>query len=54
MLYNILKQCTPSEMSTMENVEIPEEMQRLLKTDESELETTQQKTKRKLVLRQKL
>jgi hypothetical protein len=24
MLYNILKQCSPSDLSTMENVEIPE------------------------------
>jgi len=41
MLYNILKQCSPSEMSAMENVEIPDEMQRLLKTDEAELESAQ-------------
>ena len=38
----------------MDNVEIPEDMQRLLKTDEAELETSQQKTKRKLVLRNKI
>ena len=37
MLYQILKQCTPSEMSSMENVEIPEDMQRLLKADDSQL-----------------
>ena len=54
MLYQILKQCTPSEMSSMENVEIPEDMQRLLKADDSQLETTQQKTKRKLILKNKI
>jgi len=38
----------------MENIEIPEDMQKLLKADDTELESTQQKTKRKLVLKQKI
>ena len=54
MLYNILKQCSPSDLSTMDNVEIPEEMQRLLKADDTQLEQNEQKTKRKLVLKNKI
>ena len=54
MLYNILKQCTPAEMAQMEGVEIPEDMQNLLKADEAQLEPDKVKTKRKLVLRNKI
>ena len=35
MLYQILKQCTSTEMSSMDNIEIPEDLQRLLKADDS-------------------
>ena len=54
MLYNILKQCTPAELKNMDTIDLPEDMKKLLKTDENELETSQQKKKRNLVLKQKI
>jgi len=38
----------------MEDTEIPEEIKRLLKSDDSQLESTQQKAKRKHVLKNKI
>jgi hypothetical protein len=38
----------------MEGIEIPEEIQRIMKADEAELPTDEQKTKRKMVLKNKI
>ena len=38
----------------MDTIELPEEMKALLRSDDAELETTQQKKKRNLVLKQKI
>ena len=55
MLYNILKTCSPAELASMEDTEIPEDMKKLLKdTPEEELKTDQQKMKRRLVLKNKI
>lgn len=54
MLYNILKQCSPAELKSMDAVDIPEEMKHLLQTDDSQLQVDEQKTKRKLMLKSKI
>ena len=55
MLFNILKQCSPSELAQMEDTDIPEDMRKLLKdTPEEELKTDQQKMKRKMILKNKI
>ena len=56
MLYQILKQCSPTELDATDDTEIPEELKQLLKDDkpEAELETSQQKLKRRLVLKNKI
>lgn len=55
MLYNILKTCSPAELAAGEDIEIPEDMKKLLKdTPEEELKTDQQKMKRRLVLKNKI
>ena len=54
MLYNILKQCSPAELKSMDEVDIPEEMKHLIQTDDSQLQVDEQKTKRKLMLKSKI
>ena len=56
MLYQILKQCSPTELDNTDDTEIPEELKQLLKDEkpEAELETSQQKMKRRLVLKNKI
>ena len=55
MLFNILKQCSPTELAQMDDTDIPEDMRKLLKdTPEEELKSDQQKLKRKMVLKNKI
>ena len=55
MLFNILKQCSPTELAQMDDTDIPEDMKKLLKdTPEEELKTDQQKMKRKMILKNKI
>ena len=54
MLYNILRQCSPAELKSMDEVDIPEEMKHLIQTDDSQLQVDEQKTKRKLMLKSKI
>ena len=54
MLYNILKQCSPAELKSVDEVDIPEEMKHLIQTDDSQLQVDEQKTKRKLMLKSKI
>ncbi len=42
MLYQILKQCSPGDLASMDDTEIPEELKKLLtEKPEAELETSQ-------------
>lgn len=55
MLYNILKQCGPGELAGTADAEIPEDVKKLLvEKPEAELETNQQKMKRRLQLKNKI
>ena len=55
MLFNILKQCSPTELAQMDDTDIPEDMRKLLKdTPEEELKSDQQKMKRKMILKNKI
>jgi len=54
MLFNILKQCSPAELRAMDDVDIPEDMKKLLTANEDELEVAQKKLRHKLVLKHKI